>query len=214
MKKFLVPLIVVFIFSVSYGKVSPLKVTIMNYIGNVSVNGKAVSAVGQPIRYGDMIKTESVSMCDILINEKNIIRLGENTKLVFKVSGKDNQLILESGYLAAITRKAFAKGGTYMVRTTAVTAAVRGTSFCTKIESDKSVYFCVCNGKIDLVSAGSKSKETVKSAHHSARRYIKLSDGSINIDKNPGLLYHDDSKLEKMASLIDEQVDWTKPDGD
>ena len=34
----------------------------------------------------------------------------------------------------------------------------------------------------------------------------------IIINKNPGLLYHDDSGVEKLAALINEKIDWTRPD--
>jgi hypothetical protein len=81
-----------------------------------------------------------------------------------------------------------------------------------KVENPDSTYFCVCNGSIELKEADGKTGDTVVSAHHTARRYIKGKDGKISIEKNPGLLYHDDSGIEKMAKKINVAIDWSQPD--
>ncbi|HEY1405924.1 MAG TPA: FecR family protein [Spirochaetota bacterium] len=212
MKKICLPVLFFCIIGISYGKNDAPAVTLLNYTGKITINNKNITDVGHPVRYGDVIKTGALSVCDILVNEKSIIRLWENTALTYKVSEKENRLILDSGYIAAVTRKKFTKSGVYIVQTPTVSASVRGTSFCVKVENAKSVYFCVCNGKIDLAARKGGKKITVESAHHTAQRFVKKDDGSITVEKNAGLLYHNDEGLEKLAAAIDEKIDWTKPD--
>ncbi len=65
------------------------------------------------------------------------------------------------------------------------------------------------NGSSDIKLGG-----TVVSAHHAARRYVRAKNGKIIIDKNAGLLYHDDSGVEELAKKIIVAIDWTRPDKD
>jgi hypothetical protein len=186
--------------------------TVFSYAGYVSINGSALTSLKNPVRYGDRIITGGNSFCEILINEKNLLRLGPSSELVFRISGKEAGLELKKGWFAGITRKVFASGGTYTVSTPTVTAGIRGTSYCVKVENPSSTYFCVCNGSIDLKDSSGLNAETVQGLHHSARRFRIGSDGSVIVDRNPGLLYHDDTGLEAMAAAIQERIDWTRPE--
>lgn len=99
-----------------------------------------------------------------------------------------------------------------MIKSPTVVASVRGTSFCVKVESPDKTYFCVCNGSIDLNVDGAASVEKVTAAHHAAKRFTKNKEGKIDIDANPGMLYHNDEGLEALSASIGEKIDWTKPD--
>jgi hypothetical protein len=194
------------------GRSESLAMTVISYVGDVKINSGKITGVRPAIRQGDVIETGSRSSCELLINGKNIISIGEQAHFAFNVSDNDSILNLESGQITAVTRKAFTKEGLYLVKTPTVAAAVRGTSFFVKVENADSVYFCVCNGKVDLALPGAGVADSLEAAHHSARRYTKMDDGTIAIDKKAGLLYHGDADLEKIASIIGETIDWTKPD--
>lgn len=196
----------------SCGKTAEIRTKVLNYLGSVSINGKAVEKTGTEIKYGDAIETGKDAFCEITINEKNIIRLNSNTKLVFKVSDKDNVIELQQGWLSGVTHKMFAKEGSYQIKTPTVVASVRGTSYCIKVEDPSSTYFCTCNGSIQLDKSTGTDGELVTSSHHAARRFKKDSKGVISIDSNVGLLYHDDKGVEALAQKVGEVIDWSKPD--
>lgn len=210
MKKIILLLIPVLVISCSGEK--NLKIKIISYTGIIKVNTQSVKAINTELKSGDTIETMADSLCDILINDKNILRLKPDTKIILNISGKENRIYLEQGWLAGVTRKSFSKEGKFHVKTPTVTAAIRGTSFCMKVENEKSTYFCVCNGSIELQGENSSRIEKVEAAHHSARRFSKDNKGALIEDNNPGLLYHNDSGIEEMAKIISETIDWEKPD--
>jgi hypothetical protein len=110
--------------------------------------------------------------------------------------------------MAGVTRKVFTREGRYIVKTPTVTAAIRGTSFCLKVEDLQSAYFCVCNGTINLKGSHEDHGDNVSAKHHAARRYRVL-DGETQIDE-AGMLYHGDKDLEELAKIINEKIDWSK----
>lgn len=200
--------------AVSCGKKKPagINAKITQFVGLVSVNGKGVTSADQNLAYNDIITTGEKSFCEIIINEKNILRINAKTQLQFKISDKENTLQLDSGWLAGVTKEKFTSQGLFLIKTPTATAAVRGTSFCTKVEDADKTYFCVCNGKIEFINKGETSGEFVDAPHHAAMRFTKKPDGTIEIDKNPGLKYHDDKGVETLAKTINVTIDWTKSD--
>ncbi len=210
MKK--ITILAVFVFFISCGKTPEIKTILTAFSGPVKLNSITVNNTGVSIKPGDSIETGEKSFCDIIINEKNLLRISENSKIVFHITSKDCFIKIEKGWLAGITRAKFTDEGRYKINTPTVAAAVRGTSFCVKVEDEKNTYFCVCNGTINLAEAGKVSGEDVTASHHAAKRFTKESDGSIKTDSNPGLLYHTDKGLEEMAAVINEKIDWSHPE--
>lgn len=198
--------------TLSCAKQVKLDMRILSYTGTVTVNTKAVKEINMVLNQGDAIETMAESTCDIIINEKNILRLKPDTKLTLRLSDKENILQLDKGWLAGVTRKVFTNEGKFTVKTPTVVAAVRGTSFCMKVENEKSTYFCTCNGSIELTGESSNKAETVTAAHHSARRFSIDKTGALIEDNNPGMLYHMDSGVEELAKIIGETIDWNTPD--
>ncbi|HNR90455.1 MAG TPA: FecR family protein [Spirochaetota bacterium] len=192
-------------------KTAGIDATIIALGGEVTLNG-AKPSLGSKIAFGDAIETGEKSFCEIVVKDKNVFRMGASTRLVFRVSADSNILQLDRGWFAGVTRKIFTKQLEYLIKTPTVTAGVRGTSYCIKVEKPESTYFCVCNGSIDLRDEPGKPGERVTTAHHKGRRYTRDTDGRIAIDKKPGMLYHDDAGLEALAKKIGETIDWTKPD--
>jgi hypothetical protein len=205
-------ILVSLLFLVSCAKQVRVDMKILSYTGKVTVNAQPVTKINMILNQGDAIETIGESTCDIIINDKNILRLKPDTKLTINISDKESVLKLDKGWMSGVTRKVFTKEGKFLIKTPTVVASVRGTSFCLKVENEKSTYFCTCNGSIDLKGEASTRSETVEAAHHSARRFSLDKTGALIEDNNPGMLYHTDSGLEEIAKVIGETVDWSKPD--
>lgn len=180
------------------------------YAGTVTINGIPVTGVGQKIKFGDIIATGDSGICKILIEDKTILQLKKNSELVYEISKINSVLQINKGWLAGITRKSFSFSKKYIIKTPTVTAAIRGTSYCIKIESADSSYFCVCNGTINLSGKGSNGGEDVQASHHKARRFKKDESGTI-LAEEAKMLYHGDEVIENLAKEIGETVDWTRP---
>ena len=86
-------------------KKEEIKSVISNYAGSVKINGKAVTANGEEIKYGDLIELGTNPHAISQSRKKIFTHLYDNSKLVFKLSEKDNILELKMGWLAGVTKK-------------------------------------------------------------------------------------------------------------
>ncbi len=178
-------------------------------VGTVTLNGKDAKPQDF-VNYGDVVETKKGSVCEILIGKKNIFMLKGDGKLIFKVSKNETGIVVEKGWFAAIIKnKRFIKQE-FKISTPTLIAGVRGTSLCMKVENNKQVYFCTCNGTITLMDKNGEKKHDVTNAHHGAERYILNDDGKIEIKKS-GMEFHDDTSIDNLAKKIDVKVDWTTP---
>ncbi len=185
-------------------------------VGSVTMNGKP-AAPGDTVRFGDVIETGDQSSCEIIIAGKNLMVLVPNTKLLYRVTTRESNLELSRGALGAIIRNKDATGDLY-IKTSTVTASVRGTIFYIAVENPDRTYTCTCNGRIHFkpeTAGGILSRQApgaedtlVEASHHEAYYYIREK-GSIKIEK-AGLKYHSDEAMNKEAAVIGETVDWTK----
>ncbi|MBN1500043.1 MAG: FecR domain-containing protein [Spirochaetes bacterium] len=187
----------------------PVKAEIVFVLGDVKVNGKKAET-GTIINFNDIIETGNGSIVRILAAEKTVVQLKANSKMHYRLNDKKGELYLEKGWIAGVTRKVFTKDGKYSVRTPTAVAAIRGTSYCFKVENDLSSYFCICNGTINMTAAGENKGEDISSAHHFGERFI-MADGKVSIEE-AGMLYHTDEDLEELAAVINEKIDWSKLD--
>jgi len=176
--------------------------------GSVLHNGKEVLA-GQVIRYGDIVQTRSRSACSIVVDEKNIIGMREDSTLVYKIKSGDALVDLKSGFLGFIVKNR-KNLGHFRVATPTVTAAVRGTSFFIGTETPEKIYTCICNGVIHYHAKGRDRGERYAAAHHKSV-YYTLRRGTVT-DEPGEMKYHTDGDVEKLASEINVSIDWTKID--
>ena len=162
------------------------------------------------IKYNDIIETGNDGMCAVQVGEKSLFRINKNSKLIFNLSDSKNELILEKGWFAGITRKVFTAKGKYILKTPTVIAAIRGTSYCVKVENPGSTYFCVCNGTISLAGKGTEKGTDVTAHHHSASRFSLDNSGKLVTDRSAGMKYHGDKNIEELAGMIKEKINWKK----
>jgi len=180
--------------------------TVIFFQGRALINGQQPATIGATVKHGDTLVTGDNSACEITVRNKNVMRLGANSALVFNLSEDDNRLLLIRGRLTAVCRKLMTKQAQFTVETPTAVAGIRGTSFFIGVESPDSSYFCVCNGSVRL------NDTTVTSPHHAGVRFVRNAKGQITKDNHPGMLYHGDADLETLAAKIGEKINWKTPD--
>jgi ferric-dicitrate binding protein FerR (iron transport regulator) len=186
----------------------PIPAKISFLTGTVLVNG-IEARLGQVIGQGDIIETRAQSYCRIIVDDKNIIGMQDDSVLEYKISREDALLNLKKGFLGIIV-KSRENIGNFRVNTATMTAGVRGTSFFIGNETPDRVYTCICNGVIHYHPAGHAKSERFAAAHHKAIYYTRR--GSTVSGEPGGMKYHTDSDVEKLASEINVRIDWTKID--
>jgi hypothetical protein len=176
-------------------------------IGTVTVNGSAVT-IGHIVNDGDIIETAEKSLMRLQIGDKTMIQLKADSRLVYKMES-EQLLQLDKGWMAGVTRGKLTKTGKYNIKTPTAVAAVRGTAYCIKVESEDSTYFCTCNGTTSQHPGGDDSEYVdVTATHHNPLRYTRNGD-SVTVEKAE-MEYHDDDDIEGIAKMIGETIDWNK----
>ncbi len=187
------------------------KGTILTLQGKVTVNDEK-AVIHQTIEPCDKIITAKQSFCDIIFDQKNIIRVKENSEVIFQIYEKRHNIILQSGTLAQILKNLVKltknQENLYRIETPTAVVGVRGTSFFVTTESPNSTYVCCCNGIIQTSDKMTKKIKTIKANHHKAVRFVKQ--GKKIIEKPAPMLYHTDQEMNATASKIDVTIDWTK----
>lgn len=113
--------------------------------------------VNDSLVMNDIIITKDNSLVDIIIKNKGIVRLAENTKIhIQTLTNESIELHQDSG--TVITHlKRLKQTENYTIITPTSIAAVRGTSFITKVLQDKSTNYALIEGKIEIKNDKGKS---------------------------------------------------------
>ncbi len=185
-------------------------------VGTVTLNGKP-AVFGNAVRFGDIIETGEQSSCEIIVAGKNLLALFPNTRLLYRVTTRESNLELSKGGMGALLRNRDATGDV-IIKTSTVTAAIRGTIFYIGAESTDRIYACTCNGRIRykpelgsgvFTKPGKEAGEKLVAACHHEAYYFIREKGAIRVEK-AGLKYHSDEAMNKEAAMIGETIDWTK----
>lgn len=180
------------------------------FTGEVSLNGMKVNP-GTEVKNGDTISTSAKSSAVIQIGETGIIALKENSSLKIDLLKFSDGIItlntaLEKGY---IFNKLMKQSGSYTVKTPAVTAAVRGTSFSVSADDKGLSEVKLLTGSVEVKhNASDKTlilaeKEMAASSADDLHPAVKLAD-----EDSAELQALDTIKLlpsEKINKLIKEQ---------
>ncbi|HPF08032.1 MAG TPA: FecR family protein [Spirochaetota bacterium] len=148
------------------------------YINNI----KAIP--GSEVKSGDTITTSAKSSAVIQISETGIIALKENTTLKVELltvsEGKTNlDTALDRGY---IFNKLMKQSGSYTVKSPAVTAAVRGTSFSVSADDKGNSDVKLLSGSVEIAHKTSGrslvlgERETVSASTESIATTEKLTE--------------------------------------
>jgi hypothetical protein len=183
---------------------------VVYFEGEVRVNGSAVD-IGLEVGPAIRVETGPASFCEIVFDDKNAIRVTQNSDATLDLSGLRKRVDLKKGGVTSVLRKLkkVAFGDSYTIATSTAVAAVRGTSFCVWADSE-STYVCACNGSVRTVDAKGANSRTLASSHHTARIYARKG-ASIELSE-AGLEHHGDGDIETLAARIGESVDWSRID--
>jgi hypothetical protein len=179
--------------------------------GQVAIDGRP-AAIGDTVPLGATIATAAQSLCEIEFNAKNVVRLGEDTTLVFNPGNLQQGSELKKGTLALVLRNisTVASAARFTVRTPSAVAGVRGTTFFINALDANTTYVCSCNGSVHVEDLAGGSAHDMVSAHHKAYLFTSSASG-VNVADST-LLYHSDADMEKLAADIGVNIDWTVPD--
>lgn len=176
--------------------------------GMVTVDGKN-AAINQRLTNNNVIRTGTKSSCDIVFGGRNIIRLGENTELVFTYKPSDLRLKLNTGEISSVLKdlaKALDLRKSFMVETPTAVIGVRGTVFFVRSENLQNTYICACNGTIETDNIIFSDKKQLQSNHHLAIRISREGETFSRIVAP--LLYHNDITMQAVADRIGYKIDW------
>ncbi len=175
--------------------------------GNVLLNGSEAET-GLPVNSGDVVETFEDSFCELIFNERNIIRVESGS--ILEIAENDFiDFSLHKGSVGVVADKLGKIGKSYeklVLKTSTSVLGVRGTLFFVKVEDSSNTYICICQGKANTYKKGRSDKKKIKSVHHKAVRYTKTGEGIV--ESAAPLLYHDDASMELLASKIGIEVEW------
>lgn len=181
---------------------SDIKAVLMAYTGSININSSGIPRGGlKHLNDGDSLETGGNSFCDLMLNDRSIIRIRENSRITFYRNSGSTVLRMDRGLITMITKKLFADKERFTVKTPAVSADIKGRSFCVKVESGSSTYICACDAAAEINSIAGIPSAT---GYHRARRFMLSGDGVISAETDPGILYHNDTGIEQLARLIKE----------
>jgi len=176
-----------------------VKTVIKAFSGSIQINGATIPGVGIiKLNEGDVIETAGNSFCDIMIDDKKIIRIRENSRVVLNLQSGESSLHITKGLITVVTKEKFSSEGRYSISTPSVSAAIKGKSFCVKVENEKCTYLCLCSGMINFAGGD------IFSDNHKSWKFIRADNGSIITEPDAGMLYHNDFGIEQMARIIKE----------
>jgi hypothetical protein len=165
--------------------------------GRVSVNG-VTARIGDSVQIGDTVQTGPDGMV-IFVVETAVFLLRETTRLELNRKKIDEQSsvdvirLLEGKMLGVFSRRRSKK----LITATAV-VGIRGSGAYAETAPDLT-YFCTCYGRAQISAAADpSSRETVKTRHHEAPRYIDAS-GSIT---PAAVINHTDAELILLESMV------------
>lgn len=120
--------------------------------------------VGTTVNGGDTIKTDSASLVLIVMIDKAVLKLNENSELLVPLK-KEDGVVLNAGSLFSKIPKQL-PSEEFKVRTPSMVAGVRGTEFFTSFgpnkETSKDLWLCVNEGSVQVTSFANNKSVLVK----------------------------------------------------
>ncbi|MFN4245436.1 MAG: FecR domain-containing protein, partial [Brevinematia bacterium] len=149
--------------------------------------------VGYKLKQGDTIISSEGSECEIQINKKSLVKVGEKTKVSFEeiaygVKGKKQSIVeLFEGNIKTAVKKL--SGEEFKVRTSTAVAAVRGTKFSVTVDDKGNTKVVVSEGKV-AVSVRSKVIDDLKKEIGDKPELHKLEEiiGEVIVKENESTL--------------------------
>jgi hypothetical protein len=158
--------------------------------GNVYINGIKANK-NTKIHLGDLIKVGKKSKISFNIGKDAFMSKNGSTFSI-KKGNKKRVLNLVKGRVLAV----FKKGSKYTLKTSNMTAGIRGTGIYANIHGDKT-YFCTCYGETEFTSK--KEHKSLKAVHHNMV-WVNHKDGSTSM--NMTMDGHSDNELRELEKMV------------
>lgn len=165
--------------------------------GEMQVNGKPVRA-GARVKPGDGVATWAGSSAVFVVG-KDAFLIRENSRLEIAGTG----LLVKSLRLATGKLLSVFDAGARQIKTPTASIGMRGTGIYVEAEPERT-YVCTCYGLVDLqASAMPEARETVKTFHHDAPRYIYAhGESPIKMIEKAPVVNHTDEELIMLEALV------------
>lgn len=166
------------------------------------LSGGALTVGGQPLKVGQ--KLPSGKTARLARGAKLVLDAGPWGKVllhgpaVFTPGGGDDAdgLTLKAGGALSVLHKV--AGGRFVVRTPAVAAAVRGTTFYAEARGANASYVCICDGTIELESDSGAYKSTLTS--QKKHRAVQLRfDNDQGLETEAPMVHHSDAEIAQLS---------------
>ena len=165
--------------------------------GEVLINGRAAKD-GAAVNPGDSVATARGGLAVFTVG-KDAFLLRENSEL--HTSG-NNALIASLRLVTGKLLSVFGRGPRRIATSTA-TIGIRGTGIYIEAEAERT-YVCTCYGVVDLQASNMPAaKETVRTIHHDAPRYIYAhGEMPIQMIQTAPVMNHSDAELIMLEALV------------
>ncbi|MCL5019194.1 MAG: FecR family protein [Patescibacteria group bacterium] len=177
-------------------------------VGDVQIDG-AAGQTGATVFSNSIIKTGKDSSCEIIFDEKNILRILDNSLVTLDMQNLRKILKIQSGGLETVVKNLKKSKDSslppFEVQTATAVAAVRGTTFYIRVLNDSNTAFCDCNGVVSLANPGETNLQIVESSHHTGFVLTSGTDGYQVIPAK--ITYKDDAELKKLAGHNDQEME-------
>lgn len=121
--------------------------------GSVKIerSGTVVEAkINDFLQVKDILIAEKDSVVDIILKEKGILRINENTRVEIRSLTSENIEIFQNNGSVITHLKKLKETENYSIITPTSVAAVRGTSFITKVVNENRTDFALVEGKLEI----------------------------------------------------------------
>lgn len=165
--------------------------------GDVQVNGSAAKA-GAAVRPGDSVVTAPGSTAVIVVGRDAFLLRGGSELLTAGSNAAIASLRLVTGKLLSVFGH-----GPRLITTPTATIGIRGTGIYIEAETERT-YVCTCYGVVDLQASDMpEAKETVRTTHHDAPRYIYAhGEMPIKMIEPAPVVNHTDAELIMLEALV------------
>ena len=126
--------------------------------GDTLINGQNLTKE-TVIKYGDTVETKKGSSFRFNLGKEAFL-VNEKTKFSLKKENDTNVIDLVSGSILGTFSK-----GKHQVKTSNMTAGIRGTVVFAMVKENKS-YFCTCYGTTDVHAEHINQETTLEATHH------------------------------------------------
>lgn len=175
--------------------------------GSVFLNGQA-ARIGDVVKGGDAVATGPDGMA-IFVMERDAFLLRASSRVEISHGNLGvRALRLLTGRLLSVFGK-----GEKQIHLPMATIGIRGTAVYAEVQAQRA-YFCTCYGLAEIVPLSDPAqRETVRTRHHDAPRYIYAAAEEPLIRPAP-VINHSDAELVMLEALVERVPEFYKTWGE